>query len=216
MKNFGKTVVSALVALSLVVIATPAFAQVGATKAGAQTVTLNDKIRKNVFQWLSEAPMEKIKGTAPGVTGTLTVDPANLSKTTGTLTVPVRTMKTGNATRDGHLQGADWLDGKKFPNLTFKIQRVSGCTAKGAKASCKVAGAFTCHGVTKQITASADILWKKGSAKTARKAPGDWLKMKTEFTIKLADYKVAGSKGVVGDKVGKTIKIWATLYGNTK
>ena len=210
-----KTTLGVIAALAASMIAAPTFAQVDATKAGAQTVTLNDKIRKNVFEWLSEAPMEKIKGTAPGVTGKLSVDPADLTKTTGTLTVPVASMKTGNPIRDGHLQSADWLDAKKFPNITLKIVKVSGCRAKGAKGTCKVAGEFTCHGVTKRITADAEITWKKGSAKTARKAPGDWVKMKTEFTIALADYKVAGKQGVVGNKVGKTIKIWGTLYGNT-
>ena len=33
---------------------------------------------RNQFEWLSEAPGEKIRGSAPGVTGTVTVDPAVL------------------------------------------------------------------------------------------------------------------------------------------
>lgn len=207
---------SAAIVVAVLASSATAFAQVAATKAGAQTVKLNDKIRKNVFEWLSAAPMETIKGSAPGVTGTINVDPADLNKTTGSLSVPVSGMKTGNPIRDGHLQSADWLDAKKFPNITYKIDKVSGCRAKDAKATCKVMGGLTIHGVTKRVGTDAEITWKKGNAKTARKAPGDWVKIKLDFTIALADYKVAGKQGVVGNKVGKTIKVFATLYGNVQ
>lgn len=211
--TFG-TLGAALVAISI--ICTPALAQVKATKAGAQTVKLNDKIRANTFEWLSEAPMETIKGSAPGVTGTLTVDPADLTKTRGMITVPVAGMKTGNAIRDGHLAGEDWLDAKKFPNITFAIEKVSKCRIDGEKATCTIDGTFTCHGVGKKLSTTAEITWMKGSAKTARKAPGDWVKVKTKFDLKLGDFRVKGKSGVVGNKVGDTIKVWGQLYGNTQ
>ncbi len=212
----NKLITGAVALFALVAFASPAAAQFAVKKRGAKTVKLNDRIRANTFEWLSEAPMETIKGSAPGVTGTLSVDPADLSKTTGTISVPVSGMKTGNPIRDGHLQGADWLDAKKFPNITFKIEKVSACRVKGNKARCTVAGTFTCHGVGKALSTSATIAWKEESAKTKRKAAGDWVKMKTQFTLNLADFRVKGKAGVVGNKVGKTIKVWGTLYGNTQ
>ncbi len=214
-----KVFVSAAALVALALISSPAVAQLKVAKRGPQAITLNKKIRKNTMEWLSEAPMENIKGSAPGVTGTFTVDPADLTKTTGKITVPVKGMKTGNPIRDGHLQGAEWLDSKKYPNVTFEIRKVSACRVdakKGNKAKCKVAGTFTCHGVGKAVTTDVEISWKTGNAKTARKAPGDWIKIKTKFVIALGDYKVKGKSGVVGNKVGKTIKIWGSLYGNTK
>ncbi len=195
-------------------LAGPAFAQLAVKAKGAQKVQLNDSIRKNVISWLSAAPMENIKGTAPNVKGTFSMDPANMKAVTGSISVPVKGMKTGNPIRDRHLAGKDWLDAKKFPNITFKITAIKSARAAGKKANLQAEGDFTCHGVTKKITVPVEISWKEANAKTARVA-GDWVKISTSFTISLADYNVAGKAGVVGNKVGKTIKIDATLYGHT-
>ncbi len=205
---------AAVVVTSSALFAGSAFAQLAVKAKGVQKVELSDAISKNQISWLSDAPMEKIKGTAPNVTGSFTMNPADMKAVTGTVSVPVKGMKTGNPIRDRHLMGKDWLDAKQFPNITFKITSVTAARVSGQKANLTVVGAFTCHGVTKTITAPVEVTWKEASAKTAR-APGDWIKIKTSFTIKLADYKVAGKAGVVGNKVGDTIKIDGTLYGHT-
>ena len=179
------------------VVATLSFS----VSASAATYAFADTSRTSI-DWFSDAPMEKIKGTASGATGSVTFDPANPQGLTGSVSVPVKSMKSGNPIRDRHLKGAKWLDAGKYPNLVFKVTKVTAATRAKSKSDLKLNGTFTCHGVTKAISVPATIKW---NAKT--------LKLTTKFTIKLADYKVAGSSGTIGNKVGKTIEIKATLYG---
>jgi hypothetical protein len=43
--------------------------------SGTKRVTISDKVGKNQFSWSSDAPLEKIKGTAEGVSGSFSIDP---------------------------------------------------------------------------------------------------------------------------------------------
>ncbi len=164
---------------------------------------------RNQFEWLSEAPGEKIRGSAPGVTGAVTVDPADLSSARGKLMVPVAEMKTGNDTRDRHLRSKTWLGAKAHPHITFEIQRVTDIKASGAAATFTAHGKFTLHGVSKTLSAPVKLKWKDAGK-------GAKIKVEIKFKVALADYNIAGKRGVVGDKVGKEIDIWGTLYGGSK
>src|SRR6476660_62803 len=93
-------IAAAIVSFSLVA-STGASAQgLTVSASGLKKITLNNAVGANQFVWTSDAPMEKIKGTTEGVTGTLTIDPKNLSTIKGTISAQTRTMKSGNATRD--------------------------------------------------------------------------------------------------------------------
>lgn len=159
---------------------------------------------KSQFKWVSDAPAEKIFGTADGVSGTFSVgDAANPASTTGTIKVPVARMKTGNPIRDGHLQGSDWLNSKANPDIVFELQRVDGFKATGARGSGTAHGNFTLNGVSKAITVPIDVAYS---------AEKNLLKVTTRFKISLDDYKIKGKSGIVGNKVGKVIDVECTLY----
>jgi len=157
------------------------------------------------INWISDAPVEKIIGTADGK-GSLTVDFADLSTLKGSFTVAVKSMKTGNEKRDSHLMGATWLDAEKFPEITFVIKSVKVTAAPEGdavkKATVEATGDFTCHGKTKAMTAPVTLKWK-----------GNKVKIATEFAVSLDDYAIEGKSGIVGNKVGKSIAINATFKG---
>ncbi len=163
---------------------------------------------KGQFKFTSNAPKEDIFGTADG-SAELTITPADLKATRGTVKVSVASMKTGNDTRDEHLRSAGWLDAAKFPEIAFEITGVEvGATSEkdGVKsAEAQVIGKFTMHGVTKELKAPATIKWKDD-----KKA-----KITTSFNIALSDFAVTepGGDGVIGSKVGAQIKCEATLTG---
>src|SRR5437763_9595510 len=92
----------------------------GATP-GLKILTINDKVGKNQFIWESDAPLENIKGSSEGVSGKIMFDPQDVSKTRGTISTQVCTMKTGNATRDKHLQSSEWLDAPRCALISFSI-----------------------------------------------------------------------------------------------
>lgn len=183
--------------------------------AGAKTVTLNDKVGKNQFTWTSEAPLEKIKGTCEGVTGSLTLDPKNIAATRGTVSAQVATMKSGNASRDGHIRGNQWLNAGSFPTISFSITSVGNVKVSGNSATGTATGRFTMHGVTKTIAVPFKLTYVVESAATQKRAPGDLVMMTADFDLKLADFNVTGAKGLIGSTVGETIKISAQLYGST-
>lgn len=204
------------VVLLLAALAIPASAQRLVVEAsGQKRVTLSNRVGANQFNWISDAPLEKIDGTAEGVAGTITLDPKNLATLRGTVSAQVGTMKSGNKVRDGHLRGADWLDAARYPAISFTIASVSGIKVTGNSATGNATGTFTMHGVNKQMTIPFKLTYVDASDKTRERAPGDLVMISAEFNLALRDFNVAGARGLVGSKVGETIKVKAQLFGST-
>lgn len=183
--------------------------------SGQKKVTLSDKVGKNQFTWVSDAPLEKINGTAEGISGALTLDPKNIAGIRGTISAQVSTMKTGNSTRDGHLRSDQWLDAAKYPTISFTVTSVKDVKINGASATGTALGNFTMHGITKTVSVPFTLKYIEESAKTRERAPGDLVMLTAEFSISLKDFNVAGSRGTIGNKVGETIVVKAQLFGAT-
>ena len=109
---------------------------------------------KSRVTFVSDAPLETMTGKSSKVTGTITVDPADITKTTGSFKVPVVSLRTDNELRDEHLQGDGWLDAKKNPNIHFEITEVvvgkkdARELKKNKDTKVQVKGKFTAHGIT--------------------------------------------------------------------
>jgi polyisoprenoid-binding protein YceI len=194
---------------------TTSYAQLSVS-GGTKKFNWNDQVSKNQFVWVSDAPVEKIRGTAEGVTGSISFDPKDLTTLRGTVTTDVRTMKSGNGTRDNHLLSAEWMDPARFPSIKFTIESVSDVKVNGTSATAMAAGDFTMHGVTKRITVPFKINYIAENAKTRERAPGDLLVVNANFSIALKDFKIEGTSGLVGSKVGESIQITANLFGNSQ
>ena len=87
-------------------------------------------------------------GQFTGAAGTLSLDPKHPAASQLSVTVPVASVSTSNATLDGELKAADWLDAAKYPTMTFKADKVVLAGRQGAR----VTGALTLHGVTRPVT----------------------------------------------------------------
>jgi polyisoprenoid-binding protein YceI len=90
-----------------------------------------------------------VHGSFRGVSGVISFDPADLSKSGVDAAIDVNTVDTGVAARDGHLKTADFFDTAKFPTMTFKSTKV----AKSGDGYA-VTGDLTLHGVTKSVVLS--------------------------------------------------------------
>ena len=198
------------------VAATGAQAQrLAVSASGAKTVTLSDKVGDNQFIWSSDAPLEDIRGTAEGVSGTLRIDPSNPASISGTISAKVSTMKSGNGTRDQHLRSSQWLDAKKHDDITFKISSIKNVSVSGNKMSGTAVGTFTLHGVSKTMSVPFTLTYIDASAATRKRAPGDLVMITASFDVRLADFNVQGAKDLVGSKVAETIQVEAKLFGST-
>src|ERR1019366_9666040 len=68
--------------------------------------------------------ISNVKGTFPKVSGVLTLDEADLTKSSVEASIEVSSIETRDAQRDGHLKSADFFDVEKFPTMTFKSTSV--------------------------------------------------------------------------------------------
>ncbi len=88
-----------------------------------------------------------VKGQFTGITGTLTLDPADITKSTVEAAIDATSINTREPQRDAHLKSADFFDVEKFPTLTFQSTSVK----RTGDDELAVTGNLTIHGVTKPV-----------------------------------------------------------------
>ncbi len=93
-----------------------------------------------------------VRGEFGSVSGTATIDDADLTKSSVSAEVDAATINTREPKRDEHLRSPDFFDVAKFPKLTFKSTKI-----EKAGAQLKVTGDLTLHGVTKSVVLTADV-----------------------------------------------------------
>lgn len=92
--------------------------------------------------------ISNVKGQFSKLTGTLSLDPADITRSSVTATIDATSINTREPQRDAHLKSADFFDVEKFPTLEFKSTRVT----RTGDDELKVEGELTIHGVTKNVT----------------------------------------------------------------
>jgi polyisoprenoid-binding protein YceI len=96
--------------------------------------------------------ISNVKGQFAKVTGTLTRDESDPTKSHGEATIEAASIETRDAQRDAHLKSADFLDVEKFPTLSFKSTRTN-LVRDGELA---VEGDLTIRGVTRKVIFSVE------------------------------------------------------------
>ena len=89
-----------------------------------------------------------VKGHFTGVTGVVTLDEQDITKSNVEASIDAASINTREADRDTHLKSADFLDVEKFPKLTFTSTRVT----RTGDGELQVEGDLTIHGVTRKVT----------------------------------------------------------------
>jgi len=88
-----------------------------------------------------------VRGEFRKVTGTITLDEKDISKSSVEAVIDATTIDTREERRDNDLRSANFFDVAKFPTITFKSRSVT----RLGKGKFKVAGDLTMHGVTKDV-----------------------------------------------------------------
>ena len=91
--------------------------------------------------------ISNVKGQFGKVTGTLTLDESDPTKSKATASIEASSIETRDAQRDAHLKSADFLHVEKFPSLSFTSTRIS-LVRDGELA---VEGDLTVRGVTRKV-----------------------------------------------------------------
>ncbi len=182
----------------------------------AETLSFDFKDPRGVssIAFSLNAPLESIRGTAKGISGSVNVDPANLAAATGKISVATKSLVVPNPLMRMHLLSKDWLNARSNPEITFEIKDVSRVRKTGAHASqVEVNGAFTLNGITKPIIADAEITYLPGKLKesSAGALQGDLLVVRSNFSIKRSDFGIR--PGEFLDKVADEIALSVNIIG---
>ncbi len=102
--------------------------------------------------------ISNVKGKFGDISGILTLDEANPGRSSVEASIPIASLNTGDAQRDGHLKSADFFDAEKFPTATFKSTEVK----KTGASEFAVVGALTIHGATQNVSFAVEELSAPG------------------------------------------------------
>lgn len=193
-------------------------------------------VSKGKSTFLIDAPKEKIKGQAEDVKGSISLDPADLSKTQGEVHFKLTTLSTttfgkpkDDAAQSEHAR--NWMqvgpeskaeDRAKYEWATFKVLSVEAAPSKladvkeegGARTiKGKVTGDFTLHGVTSKKT----IPFTATVRGPADKPTGVTLKTDTPFDVSMKEHDIKprdavgsflnGALEKIGQKIDDRIQV---------
>lgn len=200
--DFMRTLLSSVLALgACVLLATPLQA------APTQSTLDADRSR---LTFVSDAPGERIVGSASNIEGSIQWDLDHLAGTTADIRFPVRSMETGNRLRDRHLVGRQWLDADAHSHVRLEVTGLESIEREDDGEQVRVQavarGFVTVRGERAPMQARVQVV-----ILPARGA----VRIQPTLTIRLADHNVEGQRGVIGDKVGETIDIEGLLYATT-
>lgn len=128
------------------------------------TTTQNEKVTSNV--WTLDAShslaefsakhmmITTVRGRFGDVDGTLTLDPADPSKSLVEVEIDTSSLDTRNEQRDVHLRSADFLDVERFPKISFRSTRIDGEFREPGDRF-KVFGDLTIRGTTRGVVLDA-------------------------------------------------------------
>ncbi len=182
----------------------------GSALAGPLSFDFKDPKGVNNAVFKLDAPLEAINGSASGVSGTVSFDPANPAATTGKIVVDAKTLMVPNAMMKDHLHGEQWMDTAKHGEITFEAKSLKSVKTQGDVTTADATGTFTLKGVSKEITVPVKFTYLKD--KLGQRLPnmkGDLLVIRSTFTVKRADYGInpAAPQDKVSDEIELTLSI---------
>ena len=133
-------------------------------------------------------------------------DPADPTRSTLSVTIPIASIDTGVAALDEHLRSPDFFDAAQFPTATFRSTKVE---ATGPKAL-KVSGELTLHGVTKPVVLDVTINQVGPYPMGGRPSAG----FDATATLKRSDFGIDAWKSMIGDEVELRIEVEAVRDGD--
>jgi polyisoprenoid-binding protein YceI len=111
-----------------------------------------DPSHTNVSFATKHAMVTTVRGGFLEFEGSLTLDGDNPANSEASLVIQAASFDSGNAQRDGHVKGADFLDVETYPTLTFASTSVR---ANGG--DFVLVGDLTIHGTTRPVEIAVEL-----------------------------------------------------------
>ena len=127
----------------------------GVASAAAQATSLNlDPAQTSVKFTLADV-LHTVHGTFHLRRGELQFDPSS-GKISGEIVIDARSGESGSGMRD-HKMHKEVLESERYPDISFRPDRVEGQVVTTGKSSVQVHGIFRIHGTDRELTLPADV-----------------------------------------------------------
>jgi polyisoprenoid-binding protein YceI len=159
----------------------------------ATTYTIEPDYTQGVFRWSHLGFSNPAAQVSQGQ-GTLEFDPADPTRASVQVTIPLSSLSTGVPALDEHLRSEDFFEVAKFPTATFlstKVERGVG------KDRLKVTGDLSLHGVTRSVTLDVTVLKVGSNPRTQLPTVG----FEATTTRKRSDFGLGAYVPQVGDEI---------------
>jgi len=202
MKQFHK----GKLAWALILSVTP-----GVLSADSIKFDFRDSKKVNNVVFLMDAPLESINGTATGVSGTVSFDPAKPAATTGKIVLATSSLHVDNPLMKKHMLDEGWMHVSKFPTIEFVAVKMTNVKTSGTSIIATIAGKLTVKGVTKKVSVPVRLTYLKGMLIKRNRVPGDLLVLRCDLTIKRSDFGI--NAGNNEEKVSDEIELKLRVAG---
>lgn len=183
----------------------------GVLSADSIKFDFRDPKKVNNVVFLMDAPLEAINGTATGVSGTVSFDPAKPAATTGKIVLSTSSLHVDNPVMKKHMLDEGWMHVSKFPTIEFVVGKMTEVKTSGTTIIATIAGKLTVKGVTKKVSVPVRLTYLKGMLIKRNRVPGDLLVLRCDFTIKRSDYGI--NAGNNEEKVSDEIELKLRVAG---
>ena len=140
-RGFGLAILSLLAALAI-------------SSAAQETALQLDPAQTSVKFTLGDV-LHTVRGTFQLKRGGLQFEPSS-GKISGEIVVDATSGESGSGMRD-HKMHKEVLESARFPEISFRPERIEGAVASQGKSSVQVHGMFNIHGVVREITVPAEV-----------------------------------------------------------
>ena len=183
----------------------------GVLSADSIKFDFRDPKKVNNVVFLMDAPLESINGTATGVSGTVSFDPAKPAATTGKIVLSTSSLHVDNPVMKKHMLDEGWMHVSKFPTIEFVAGKMTEVKTTGTTITGTIDGKLTVKGVTKKVSVPVRLTYLKGMLIKRNRVPGDLLVLRSDFTIKRSDYGI--NAGNNEEKVSDEIELKLRVAG---
>jgi polyisoprenoid-binding protein YceI len=171
-------------AASLALVAAPLY---------ATTYTIEPDYAQVVFRWSHLGFSNPAAQLSQGQ-GTLEFDPANPTRASVQVTIPLSSLNTGVPALDEHLRSEDFFEVAKFPTATFRSTKVEPGAGKDRL---RVTGDLNLHGVTKPVTLDVTVLKVGSNPRTSLPTVG----FEATTIVKRSDFGLGAFVPQVSDEI---------------
>ena len=126
--------------------------------AAAQQVQVTLDRAKTHIDWTLDDVLHTVQGTFQLKSGAILFDPKT-GEASGQIVVDAASGNSGNGTRDGKMK-KEVLETARYPDIVFAAKRISGFVSGQESLTVQVAGNFTIHGGTHDLTLTLPIVVK--------------------------------------------------------